>query len=249
MTAGRDGEDGRRPGDALDQAIDQALRAEIEAGGVDLRERVLAAIDEPAAPSRPWRRVVIRPAMLPAAGALLIVAGVALMWQRVDRTLAGIGTRQQAAAVVAARPGAADARSSLAPRPSPPIPRPSSLAPHPSSPVPAAAIARVTFPSPPAAAGRVTGAAIVSPESALAEEEADQPVPGAMGGDLGDPIKPIPLPRPLAPRPLVHAPIVAEPIVAAPPVSTLVQPADAVPTVGEVSRDPAGPAKLGGERP
>jgi hypothetical protein len=241
MTAGRDGEDGRRPGDAIDQAIDQALRAEIEAGGIDLRQRVLGAIDEPAAPSRPWLRFVLRPAMLPAAGALLIVAAVALTWQHVDRTLARIGTRQQATAVVAARPGAADARSSL-------VPRPSSRVPRPSSPVPAAAIARVTFPPLPAAAGRVTGAAIVSPESALAEEEADQPVPGAMGGDLGDPIRPIPLPRPLVLRPLVHAPIVAEPIAAAPPVSTLVQPADAVPTVGEVSRDPAGPAKLGGER-
>jgi hypothetical protein len=64
-----------------------------------------------------------------------------------------------------------------------------------------------------------------------------------MGGDLGDPIKPMP---PL--RPIVIRPIVSTPIVEAPPVSTLAPPIEVLPTVGEISRDPSDPGKPGGVR-
>jgi hypothetical protein len=80
------------------------------------------------------------------------------------------------------------------------------------------------------------------------EDEPESFLPGAVGGDLGDPIRPIPRPRPVAIPPLVAAPIVVAPIVSAPPVSTLATPASTL-SIDNSSRDQTGPGKSGGVRP
>ena len=84
------------------------------------------------------------------------------------------------------------------------------------------------------------GADIVIPGD---DAELASTLPGAMGGDLGDPIKPLP---PL--RLLVIPPIVVAPILEAPPVSTLAPTVSTIPTVGEIPRDPSDPGKPGGVR-
>ena len=74
MTGSLGPDDSRPDGDALDRAIDDALRAVLRGGPGDLRTKVLARLEEPVddRPSR-WS-TLLRPAMLPAAGAVLIVA-------------------------------------------------------------------------------------------------------------------------------------------------------------------------------
>jgi hypothetical protein len=89
----------------------------------------------------------------------------------------------------------------------------------------------------------VAADAVVAPDEELASF-----LPGAVGGDLGDPIKPIPRPRPVAIPPLAAAPIVVAPIVDAPPVSTLATPASTL-SIDSSSRDRTGPGKSEGVRP
>ena len=48
MTAGSRRDDEHQPGDAFDRAIDETLGAAMHAHAVDLRERVLSRLDEPA---------------------------------------------------------------------------------------------------------------------------------------------------------------------------------------------------------
>jgi hypothetical protein len=80
------------------------------------------------------------------------------------------------------------------------------------------------------------------------EDEPESFLPGAIGGNLGDPIRPIPRPRPIVIPPLVATPIVAAPIVDAPPVSTLATPVSTL-SIDNSSRDQTGPGKSGGVRP
>jgi len=87
------------------------------------------------------------------------------------------------------------------------------------------------------------GPAVVAPD-----EEPEPFLPGAPGWNLGEPIKPIPRPRPVAIPPLVAAPVVVAPIVDAPPVSTLATPVSTLSTDNS-SRDQTGPGKSGGVRP
>lgn len=89
-----------------------------------------------------------------------------------------------------------------------------------------------------------TPATVAADTVLLGDDAEPAPVlPGAVGGDLGDPIKPMP---PL--RPIVIQPIVSAPIVVAPPVSTLAPAIETIPTVGDLTRDPSDPAKPGGVR-
>jgi hypothetical protein len=75
------------------------------------------------------------------------------------------------------------------------------------------------------------------------EEVSESFLPGATAGDLGEPIRPIP-----RPRPIVIPPIVTAPIADAPPVSTLATPAGTL-SGDNSSRDRTDPGKLGGVRP
>ena len=109
MTAGSRRDDEHQPGDAFDRAIDETLGAAMHAHAVDLRERVLSRLDEPADASAAWWRFVLRPALLPAAGAALLVVGVVLTWQHVDDTLARIGAPRPTTKVAATRAHAAAA--------------------------------------------------------------------------------------------------------------------------------------------
>ncbi len=189
---------------------------------------------------RPGGRLVLRPALLPAAGAVLILVGVTVSWWRVDDQLGRIGSgRYLADARLASRSpasgtvarggsSAADVRI--------PAGAPATSASPAASREPQAAGRRppvgtrggdrvfaasllemdaLSRPKGIAAAGTVTAD----------EDEPESFLPGAVGGNLGDPIRPIPRPRPIVIPPLVAAPIVVAPIVDAPPVSTLATPA------------------------
>ncbi len=260
MTGNLESDDGRRDRDALDRAIDDALAAELRGGPGDLRTKVLARLEEPVEdrPSR-WS-ALFRPAMLPVAGAVLIIVGVAVSWWRVDEQLSRIGSgRGQARSGLAAGPHASGASGAVATR------RPASQA--------APAVANSAPPVSPLAAesasggrratrgsDRVFAASLlemdalsrpkgVAADAVVAPDEEPEPfLPGAVGGDLGDPIRPIPRPRPVAISPLVAPPIVVAPIVDAPPVSTLATPVSTLSTDNS-SRDQTGPGKSGGVRP
>jgi hypothetical protein len=259
MTAGSRRDDGHKPEDALDRAIDETLAAATRAHTVDLRERVLARLDESADVPAAWWRFVLRPALLPAAGAVLLVVGVAFTWRHVDDTLAGIGAPRPAPTVARTRPNAAAAPTTTRPGTRASAAPPSKVAARSlgASPAVTVAAARPTFARPFAAAGqRIAAASLLEMDAVskpagvtadtvlLGDDASPTPVlPGAVGGDLGDPIKPMP---PL--RPIVIQPIVPAPIVEAPPVSTLSSPVSTVPTIGEISRDPSDPGKPGGVR-
>jgi hypothetical protein len=265
MTGGSRRDDKHQPGDALDRAIDETLGAAMHTHVVDLRERVLARLDEPAETPAAWWRFVLRPALLPAAGAALVVVAVAFTWQHVDDTLARIGSRQPTASVARAGSGTAPRPSSLVPRPSSPAPsasalqasadsRPSSLPPSPPgirrTGVPAAVSDRVILAESLLDMDAMSKPAGVAADTVLMGDDASPApsFPGAPAGDLGDPIKPMPPLRPIEIHPIVPAPIVTPPIVDAPPVSTLAPPVSTFPTVGEISRDPIDPGKPGGVR-
>jgi len=253
MTAGLRRDDKHQPGDALDRAIDETLGAAMRAHAVDLRERVLSRLDEPADASAAWWRFVLRPALLPAAGAALLVVGVVLTWQHVDNTLTRIGSRQPTASVARAKPGAARTSPGVAPAPKAGASGASearaSLPPSPSglrrTSVTAAESDRVILAASLLDMDAMSEPAPVAADTVLMGDDVEQAptVPGAAGGDLGEPIKPMP---PL--RPIVIQPIVPAPIVEAPPVSTLAPTVSTLPTVGEISRDPSDPGKPGGVR-
>jgi len=279
MTGSLGPDDSRPDGDALDRAIDAALAADLRGGPGDLRTKVLARLEEPVEdrPSR-WS-TLLRPALLPAAGAVLIVVGVAVSWWRVDDQLGRIGSgRYLADAGLASRSPASGAVARGGPAAAEvPIPAgaPATLASPAASREPQAAL-RLTARSvegvrsgqasrgPQAgtlgvdrvfAASLLEMDALSRPKGIAAagtviadDDELESFLPGALGGDLGDPIKPIPRPRPVAIPPLIAAPIVVAPIVDAPPVSTLATPVGTL-SIDNSSRDQTGPGKSGGVRP
>ncbi len=273
MTGSFGPDDSRPDGDALDRAIDDALRTVLRGGPGDLRATVLARLEEPVEDrASRWWSTLLRPALLPAAGAVLIVVGVTVSWWRVDDQLGRIGSGRYLA----------DARQPSRPLASGTVERGGSSAGAPAtSASPAAsrepqAALRLTARSvegvrsgqasrrPPVgtrgtdrifAASLLEMDALSRPKGIAAagtatadEDEPESFLPGAVGGDLGDPIRPIPRPRPVAIPPLVAAPIVVAPIVDAPPVSTLATPAGTL-TRDSSSRDQTGPGKSGGVRP
>lgn len=256
MTGSLGPDDSRPDGDELDRAIDDALRAVLGGGPGDLRAKVLARLEEPVEDRPPrWRSTLLRPALLPAAGAVLIVVGVAVSWWQVDDELrrAGAG-RGPASAGRIERPRAS---STIAQK----------------NPALSAAFLPTgeALTSPSLAAGRKSQAAsrddrvfaasllemdalsrpkgIAAAGTVGADEDEPEPfLPGAVGGDLGEPIRPIPRPRPLVIPPIVATPIVTAPIVDAPPVSTLATPVSTL-SGDNSSRDRTGPGKSGGVRP
>lgn len=236
-------------GEALDRAIDAALAAELHGGPGDLRAKVLASLEEPVEDRRSrWWSPLLRPALLPAAGAVLIVVGVAVSWWQVDQQLRGAGAGR------IGQPRASGALTQKTPAPpAAPVQRGEALtAPSPAEGRKPQAVSRdnrvfaasllemdaLSRPKGIAAAGTVTAD----------EDEPESFLPGAVGGNLGDPIRPIPRPRPVVIPTLVAAPIVVAPIVVAPPVSTLASPASTL-SIDNSSRDQTGPGKSGGVRP
>ena len=252
MTGSLGPDDTRPDGDALDRAIDSALATELRGGPGDLRTKVLARLEEPVEdrPSR-WS-LVLRPAMLPVAGAVLIVIGVAVSWWQVDdqlgragagrgRANAGRVDRAQASGSLAVRGPASQAAPAVADSASPVAPLTAESADdgrratRGADRIFAASLLEMD------ALGRPRGVAadaVVAPD-----EEPESFLPGAVGGDLGDPIKPIP-----RLRPIMIPPIVAAPIVDAPPVSTLATPVSTL-SGDNNSRDRTDPGKPGGVCP
>ncbi len=254
MTGSLGPDDSPRDGDALDRVVDEALRAELGDGPRDLRAQVLARLEEPVEESPSWLFVHFRPALLPAAGAVLIVLGVAISWWQVDgqltragaghsrpRASAGRVDRQPTPGAVATRGPASQAAPTVAENASPVSP----LAARSASGgrrggggadrVFAASLLEMDALSRPKG---VAADAVVAPD-----EEPESFLPGATGGELGDPIKPIP-----RNRPIVIPPIVPAPIVDAPPVSTLAAPVGTL-SGDNSSRDRTGPGKPEGARP
>jgi hypothetical protein len=257
MTGSLGPDDSRPDGDALDRAIDDALRAVLRGGPGDLRAKVLARLEEPAddRPSR-WS-LVLRPAILPLAGAVLIVLGVAASWWQVDEQLRWAGSGRWAAS--GARTSAQRAAGTVAKRG--PAPQAAPAAAENAPPV-SPLTARSDGDGRRAARGadRVFAASLLEMDAlsrpkgiatagtVIADDEPEPLLPGAVGGDLGDPIMPIARPRPVVIPTLVAAPIVVAPIVDAPPVSTLATPASTL-SIDNSSRDRTGPGKSGGDRP
>ena len=250
MTGNMEQHDGRRDGDALDRAIDDALGAVLGDGPRGLRAQVLARLEEPVEDrASRWWSTLLRPALLPAAGAVLILVGVTVSWWRVDDQLGRIGSgRYLADAGLASRSPASGTVARGGPAAAEvPIPAgaPATLASPAASREPqavsrdnrvfAASLLEMD------ALGRPRGVAadaVVAPD-----EEPESFLPGAVGGDLGDPIKPIP-----RLRPIMIPPIVAAPIVDAPPVSTLATPVSTL-SGDNNSRDRTDPGKPGGVCP
>jgi hypothetical protein len=238
-------DDARPTGDALDRVIDEAVETALGASPVDLRAQVLAALEEPADQRRPegtrqplglgpFRQLLFRPSLLPIAGAVLMMAGVGVLWQHVNRQLGQNGAR---------------VASTRADRARTPVTS--------TQPVTQLAAGGAATTEPPAPARDVRDATAVAKAPAWLESDSDKKVagatvlladadldeepllPGAPTGDLGDPIAPMPKLRPIVIRPLT-----APPISEAPPVSTLAKPVSTL--ADEVSRDRQDPAKSGG---
>ena len=254
MTGSLGPDDSRPDGDALDRAIDDALRAVLRGGPGDLRTKVLARLEEPVddRPSR-WS-TLLRPAMLPVAGAVLIVLGVAVSWWQVDEQLRWAGSdRGRAGSGRIDQPRAASPLAQKVPA-APVAPAPDGEALSPPSPAASRKPPAVSRVDRVFAASLLEMDALSRPKGiaadavVAADEEYEQVLPGAIGGGLGDPIMPIPRPRPVAIVPIVTAPIVTAPIVDAPPVSTLATPVSTLSTDSS-SRDQSGPGKSGGVRP
>ena len=258
MTANTAPHGGRRDEDALDRVLDAALKAELGDAPRNLRAQVLERLEAPVEERLSPLSFLLRPAILPVAGAVLIVLGVAVSWWQVDEQLsrAGAGRGQANSGRAAAGPRASGTVATRGPAsqaaPAAPVSAP------PGSPLSArsdsggrragrgadrvfaASLLELDALSRPKG---VAADAVVAPD-----DEPESFLPGAVGGDLGDPIRPIPKPRPVAISPLVAPPIVVAPIVDAPPVSTLATPVSKL-SIDNSSRDQTGPGKPGGVRP
>jgi hypothetical protein len=230
-------DDARRTGDALDRVIDEAVEAALRAGPVDLRAQVLTRLDEPVDSQRrpSWISV---PALLPVAGTLLMMVGVGVLWQHANEQL---GRSAQYAASIRASSGRAAAPTATPPAPPTgqlAIAEPAVAA---SQPARVARVEEARAPKAPAWLESDNDQKMVGASALLAEVAIDEPVlPGAPGGDLGDPISPMP-----KLRPIVIQPIATLPMSNAPPVSTLSKPAS--PLTEETPRDRQDPAKSGGK--
>ena len=243
-------DDARRTGDALDRVIDEAVESALRARPVDLRSRVLARLEEVQAAddARTPRGWLWRPALLPAVGALLLVAGVGLLWQHANDQLNAPRVRSVAGTQARATPTGSGTRESGPPASAPPetLKRAAELTPSPTrrpgkaraTPVTTIAAASLLEMDAASAQGKGVGASVVQGDAEL-----DEPyLPGAPTGNAGDPIAPMP-----QLRPIVIPPIATPPITEAPPVSTLGKPVSTL--SDEVSRDRQDPGKSGGMIP
>jgi len=261
MTGNERQDDARRPGDALDRIIDEAVETALRAESVDLRERVMAAIDGgPDGQRHTWmggsRRfrlpaLLLRPAFLPAVGALMLVAGIATLWERVDQQLSN-PVAHSAGHAVSARPRPSRPPEATGSRPPAAAPQVASAtpaapitSPNPATKRPVRTAVRDTrlfaasFLEMDAAAGggKVTGAALIMSDD---DETAEPALPGAPVGKEGDPMAFMP-----KPRPIVIRPIATPPITEAPPVSTLGKPVGTL--TDDAARERQDPGKPGGQ--
>jgi hypothetical protein len=237
----------RTGGDALDRLIDEAVESMLDARRVDLRATVLARIDasdSSASSISNWSRWLV-----PVAGVAVIVLALGVLLRHTNQQIGGgphpLVARQ--AAAVAAPP-------SVAPSQAPPVET-------------AAAAVTPTRVRHASVAGQATtyrrigvsdhsvsrvfatswlemdamsGAGLVTGASVLLDEDPDEEaLPGAPAGELGDPIAPMPKPRPIAIRP-----IATPPIANAPTVATLGRPLGAL--VEETARESKDAGKPGG---
>jgi hypothetical protein len=249
-------DDARRTGDALDRVIDEAVEATLGAGPVNLRTQVLARLDEQIDARPGWRFVVLRPALLPVAGALLLLAGVGLLWQRANLQLGRTGSRPASTSALRASVGPPGPQAtSESAQTNPAVDRGPAFDSARAGEEPRHTVRAVprtdrsTSDSILAAAslldmdaaggqGKAAGASVV-----LVDSDVDEPyLPGAPAGDLGAPVAPMP-----RLRPIVIQPIATPPIPEAPPVSSLGKPVSTL--SDEVPRDRQDPGKSGGMCP
>ncbi len=256
MTATPRQDDARRSGDALDRAIDEAIEATRRVRLVDLRSQVLARLDNPVSEPPAPRFFVFRPALLPVAGAILLIIGVAITWRQVDTQLSRAGAPPvRTTAGNVSVPPAKTTTTSPAPALDGTMASATTVPPAPSP----AAVAMTRrerralsgenriFASSWLATDELSRPATVAADTAdtiiAGDNDLEPSLPGAPAGDLGDPIAPMP-----PPRPIVIPSIVAVPIVDAPPVSTLATPVSTLSTE-DISRGRPDPGKTGGVRP
>lgn len=191
-TAGRQAADER-----LERLLDEELRAMTQAPGIDLKARVMAALEAGEAGKRAPVRV---PAWgLAFAGAAAIVLAVYLAWPSTDRSA------QQAAA----RTPAPLSSSALPARTPAMVPPTTTLA--------AASRVTTTAAASRPRAGQRRSAVGFGADTVpldLVASSTGPYLPGAPAGELGDPLQPLPAP----PR------IMFTPIQAAPPVSDIARP-------------------------
>lgn len=247
--------------DALDRVIDEAVGWTLASTPVNLRSRVLERIDAlEAERTKPPRRAMVsfllRPALLPVAGAALIVAAVAGTWWRVDQQLGPSSPGPRANHAASARGRATSALRASVPGDAGATSRPVSVPGGGSQPAEAQHGGLARAPEAPANAPRAaarrglagsdTRIAAASWLVVVGDESEPPPpehaFPGAPAGDLGEPIALMP-----RPRPITIPPITTPPISDAPPVSTLAQPVSTL-TAEDVSRDQQDPGKSGGFR-
>ncbi|HEY3383750.1 MAG TPA: hypothetical protein VGK32_18450 [Vicinamibacterales bacterium] len=236
---------GQASPDPLDGVIDAALRTMGDTPPVDLRLSVLARLDGGDRGSAgPWGQpfaVLLRPAAMALVGTLVILFGIVASWQHANRHIEALQSRpagRMAREVGKPLPGDMAARAvepTVAKKTAPT-----------DAGAPAAGLAarrgrQRAFPEGPErpvlAASLAGGILVDDFVSLFGNEPAGPCLPGAPAGDLGDPILPMPPPRP----------ITFVPVVPAPPVSDLAMPVSAVPA-GEPTRDPSGPNQSGGNR-
>jgi hypothetical protein len=228
-------DDARRTGDALDRVIDEAVEAALRAGPVDLRAQVLARLAAPADERPRPGLAVFRPALLPVVGALLMMAGVGLLWQHASQQLGQAGSRLASSKSAPARPAGTAPQRVAQLADAGPATRDVQMP------------ARADREGSPAAKApawlesdsdaKVAGAGVLLADADVEEAAV---LPGAPTGNLGDPISPMARLRPIAIQPLTTPPILE-----APPVSTLAKPVSTL--ADEAFRDRQDPGKSGGK--
>lgn len=246
-------DDARRTDDALDLVIDCAIESALSVRPVDLRSQVLARLD-PSAPEPPAPRFfVFRPALVPVAGAILLVVAVAITWRHANTQLNRAGTSP--VGTTAGRISPPPARTTTPPTGVAASDQTMAGATTiPSAQMSAAAAVARRQRRASAAGDRVFATSLLAmdsmsrpkaltADSVIAGDDLEPSFPGAPAGNLGDPIAPMP-----RLRPIVIPPIVAVPIVDAPPVSTLATPVSTLST-DDISRGRPDPGKTGGIRP
>jgi hypothetical protein len=229
--------------DASDDLVDEELRALAHPAAVDLRGRVLAAIDGSGVP-QPERWFTLPRLALGSAAVVLLMAAVVTWrpWSGVGQDVrlkpdAGSHVRLMPDAtdkglrpdVTYERDARADLRQSAASAP---------VASGSSSARVASGFSRTSGLRPSLVAARTVAASA----QILMSDDDDVPVsplPGAPAGELGDPLEPLPM------RPV----IAFAPIESAPPVSELSRPVTDFPADNPVPAGPTGPTgRTGGTR-
>jgi hypothetical protein len=171
--------------DRLERLLDEELRAVAQGPAVDLRAKVLRALEESAVESGFGR--ILGPRWAFAAGAAVIVLAVFVTWPAI---------RREAPDRVAARPPLPVAPVAAAEAPTATVVE-----------LPRALAAASARPHRSARVGDRNAETTVTDQSLASGEPY---LPGAPAGDLGDPIQPMPSPPPIAFAPISSAPPVSD---------------------------------------